>query len=223
MAKKYTVSEADIQHYVPPELSGRIAGMREDRVRPQTVEEIEALQKQAYDEASEQGYAKGYEEGHQKGYEEMQIEAEAFREKARELESVINFLSQPLKQLDRDVEHQLADLAVTLSKYLLRKESSLDAQHIHALVHESLDYLPVKARDIRVRLHPDDIALLNQAEIDIKDQSWSCIADTSMTPGGCMVESDTSHIDSTVETRLQQLVEQLETHQHAEGDEDVSE
>lgn len=223
MAKKYTVTEAEIQHYVPPELSGRIAGMREDRVRPQTVEEIEALQKQAYEEASEQGFAKGYEEGHQKGYEEMQLEAEAFRQKAKQLESVIGFLSQPLKQLDQDVEQQLADLAVVLSKYLLRKESSLDAEHIHSLVHESLDYLPVKVRDVRVRLHPDDIALLNQAEIDIKDQSWSCIADSSITPGGCLVESDTSHIDSTVETRLQQLVEQLEMHQHAEEADDVSE
>lgn len=198
MSKKFTVSEADIQHYVPPELTGNIVGMKEAALRPQTVEEIEALQKQAYEEARQDGL--------KKGLEEMKL-------KSDKLLSMFNFMQHPLDEMDKQVEHQLADLAILLATQLLKKESSLDAQHIHTLVHEALEYLPVKSRDIRVRLNPADISLLNQANVDINNQSWACVPDQTVTAGGCVIESETSHIDASVETRVQQLVDQLSLHQ----------
>jgi len=207
MAKKFSVDEADIQHYVPPELSGHIVGMRDESLRPQTVEELEAIQQQAFEEGRQQGFEKGM------------TEAAA---RARQLESIFNFLQRPLDEMDQQVEHQLADLAVVLARSLLKKESSLDARHIDQLVHESIEYLPVKARDIRVRLNPADIALLNQADIDIHEQNWNCISDPSVSVGGCLIESDTSHVDASVETRVQQLVDQLNLH-HAAGSDDAAE
>jgi flagellar assembly protein FliH len=205
MSNKFKVSDGDIQHYIMPELSGNIVGMQDEAIRPQTVEEIEALQKQAYEEALKAGHA----EGVKQGLKEMFV-------KASQLQNVFNFLRQPLIDLDKQVEQQLAELAVVLAKQLLQKESKLDAKHIYNLVHESLEYLPVKSRDIQVRLNADDIALLNQAEINTNEQSWKCIADNSITPGGCIIESATSHIDASLETRLQQLVDQLTLHQEGE-------
>lgn len=202
MTKRYKVSEADIQHYIAPELKGHIVGLRDEALRPQTVEEIEALQKQAYEEAKKSGYADGLKQG-----------LDELKQKASKLQSVLNFMQHPLQELDSEVEHQLAELAIVLAKQLLKKECSTDAQHIHNLVHESLDYLPVKARDVRVRLSPDDIALMNQAEFNTNDQVWSCVSDNSVKAGGCIIESDTSHIDASVETRIQQLFEQLILHQ----------
>jgi len=210
MSKRFKVSESDIQHYVPPELVGNIVGMNEEAIRPQTVEEIEALQKQAYDEAVKEGHA----EGIKQGIKEMTV-------KANQLQKMFNFLQHPLNELDKQVELQLTNLAILLAKQLLQKESQLDALHIQNLVHNSLEYLPVKSRDIQVRLNADDIALLNQAEINTNDQTWNCIADNSITPGGCVIESAASHIDATVETRVQQLVDQL--HMHQDGDDDAAE
>jgi len=207
MSNRFKVSESDIQHYVPPELKGNIVGMQDEAIRPQTVEEIEALQKQAYDEAVKAGHA----EGIKQGLQEM-------TNKARQLQKAFNFLQQPLNELDKQVEKQLTELAILLAEQLLQKESKLDAQHIQNLVHNSLEYLPVKSRDIQVRLNADDIALLNQAEIDTNEQSWNCVADNSVTPGGCIIESATSHIDATVETRVQQLVDQLSLH-HEDSEE----
>jgi len=201
MSNRFKVSESDIQHYVPPELTGNIVGVQDEAIRPQTVEEIEALQKQAYDEAVKAGR----EEGLKQGLEEMQA-------KAKQLQNMFNFLQQPLNDMGKQVEQQLTELAIMLSEKLLQKESKLDVQHIQNLVHDSLEYLPVKSRDIQVRLNADDIALLTQAEIDIDQQSWSCVADNSITPGGCVIESSSSHIDATVETRVQQLVDQLNIH-----------
>jgi len=211
MSKPFKVPESEIKHYVPPELSGNIVGMNEEALRPQTVEEIEALQKQAYEEAVKEGYDAGL----KKGLQEMSVKASKLQ---ATIQNMINFLQQPLKDLDKQVEYQLAELSILLANLLLQKESKLDAEHIQNLVHNSLEYLPVKSRDIQVRLNSEDIALLNQAEIDTNEQSWRYITDNTISPGGCIIESSASHIDATVETRVQQLVEQLSLHQEDDVD-----
>jgi len=198
MRKPYSVADSEVKHYVPPELKGQIVGLRDEAVRPQTVEEIEALQKRAADEAKKAGY----EAGLKQGLQEMKV-------KAGQLQSIINFLQNPIEEMDQSVEEQLSQMAMFLAKQLLRKESSFDEKHIQTLIHESLEYLPIKANNVRVRLNPADIDLLNQAEINTNEQSWECVSDPSVKASGCVIESDTSHIDATLETRVEQLVEQL--------------
>ena len=202
MSKIVNVSESDIRHYIAPELQGKIVGMREQPVRPQTVEDIEALQKKAYEEARKEGYKKGIDEA---------------KVKVNQLQKMFNFLQHPLDELDKEVEHQLAEFALLLAQQLFKKDCVIDATHIQNLVNESLTFLPVKSRDIRVRLNPVDIELMKAAEMNPDEQSWKCISDSSVTVGGCFVETDTSHLDASVEIRVQQLVDQLNLHQS--GDE----
>jgi len=211
MKKPYNAPDDDVKHYVMPELTGNIVGLRDDIVRPQTVEEIEALQKQAYEEAKKAGYA----EGLKTGLQEMKA-------KANQLQTVLNFLKNPIEEMDQKVEHQLVELSMAIAKQLLRKESSVDEQHIITLIHESLEFLPLKARNINVRLNPADIQLLNKADIDTNEQSWTCVSDAGVTAGGCIIESDTSHVDASMEKRVEQLVDQLGLETSA-GDGDVTE
>jgi flagellar assembly protein FliH len=194
MTKPFSTSDDQVKHWVMPEVTGKIVGMTTEGLRPQTVEEMQAMQQQARDEA--------YQEGLKRGLADMQA-------KAKKLVDALNFAARPLQQLDDDVVKQLTELSITLARMLLKKECCTDATHIHALIHEALDFLPVSSRNIRVRLNPADMDLLNQAGIDTKKQDWQCIADRGISQGGCQIETDTSHIDATVETRLQQLVDQL--------------
>lgn len=201
MKKPYTISSDQVRHYVAPELQGKIVGLRDEMVRPQTVEEIEALQQQAYEEARKAGHAEGVKQGLQE-----------IKQKANKLQAVINFLQQPLNDVDEQVEYQLTELTLILAKQLLKKESSVDHQHIQNLLHESLQYLPLKSRDIRVRLNPADIELLKLGELNLEEQSWQCVADASVRAGGCVIESDQSVVDASVENRIVQLMEQLGLH-----------
>ncbi len=214
MKKPYTVSDDQVRHYIAPELRGKIVGLRDETVRPQTVEEIEALQKLAYEEARKAGHAEGVKQGLQE-----------VKQKANKLQAVINFLQQPLDDMDEAVEHQLTELAMLLAKQLLKKEGSVDHQHIQNLLHESLQFLPLKSRDIRVRLNPADIELLKLGELNLEEQSWQCVADTSVHAGGCIIESDQSVVDATVENRITQLMEQLGLHSSSTeaGDDDSAE
>ena len=194
MAKPFSTDAENIKHWVLPEVSGRVVGADTDtKIRPQTVEDIEAI----------------YEEGRTKGYEAGFAQAQA---EIKKLTGILQFLQHPLRELDEQVEQQLTELAMMIGRLLLKKECSEDVIHIQNLVHESLDFLPIQSRNIRVHLNPADIQLMQKAGVDPFAQEWKCVEDRGITQGGCKIDSDQSHIDASVETRVQQLVDQLNEH-----------
>ena len=87
------------------------------------------------------------------------------------------------------------------------------------MIHEALEFLPVSARNVRIRVNPKDHQLLQQGDIAAEQQDWNLIADGKVSRGGCLVESDTSHIDASLETRVQQIIERLSDHSHQYDDE----
>jgi flagellar assembly protein FliH len=205
MSKPFSANDQDIKHWVLPEISGNIVGMTRETRKPQTVEEVQALRQQAVED--------GRQEGIKKGLAEMQA-------KARQLANVFDFMANPLQKLDTQVEKEVTRLAIMIAQMLLRKECSIDAGHIQSLIHETLEYLPINPRNVRIRLNPNDIILLTQAGIELKTADWICVGDKTIAQGGCVVESDTSHIDATVENRVQQIFDQLSEHrpQPVDGD-----
>ncbi len=201
MSRRFEVPESDIKHFVMEELRGDIVGNADDAKGYQTTEEIERLQKKAFDSAVKKGHAKGLQQG---------------LADASKLKNIFDFLQSPLDELDKQVESELTDLTLLIAKYLLKKECEFDAEHIQKLIHDSLEYLPVKTRDITVHLNAADVALFEKSDVDIKKQSWKYIVDNSVQQGGCIIESSTSHIDATVEARVQQLIDQLSLYQDRE-------
>jgi len=193
MPKPFSTKEENIKHWVLPEVSGRlVGGDASASMRPQTVEDIEAV----------------FEEGRKKGYEAGFAEARA---ETAKISRILQFMQQPLHELDEEVEQQLTELAMTLARLLLKKECSEDVTHIQKLVHESLEFLPIQSRSIRVHLNPADVQLMKKAGVD-PQQEWKCVEDPKITQGGCKIDSDQSHVDATVETRVQQLFDQLSDH-----------
>ncbi|MCW8956417.1 MAG: FliH/SctL family protein [Gammaproteobacteria bacterium] len=211
MSKSFSASDDNVKHWVMPEVRGDIVGLKDQALRPQTVEDIETLQKQAYEEGKQQGI----EDGKKAGMAEMQA-------RAQQLVGIMHILEKPLQQLDKDVEKQLLELTLCLTQMLLKKECATDARHIQGVIHEALDFLPIHSLHIQIRLNPADIALLSDAGIDIEAQDWNCIEDPSVSQGGCLIESDQSHIDASVESRVQQLVDQLFEQHAVTGDDDAN-
>ncbi|MDH5736096.1 MAG: FliH/SctL family protein, partial [Gammaproteobacteria bacterium] len=129
------------------------------------------------------------------------------------------FMERPLEELDEAVVAQLTELTLTVMRLLLKKECATDASHIQGIIHEALEFLPVKSRDIKIRLNPADLELLKHSGLALEQEQSSYVADASVTQGGCLVESDQSHIDATLETRVQQVVDQLTEHRPHYDDE----
>jgi flagellar assembly protein FliH len=176
-----------------------------------TVDEIEAMQKQAYDEAFAQGkqdgHSEGFNEGLRQGYEEN---VQALQKKAAAFTCLLEALSQPFKELDAEVEKELVKLAMAIATQIIRREIKLDPGQIIAAVREAVKALPLSSQKISLHLHPEDAELVRSAlSLDEMSSAWRIVEDPLITHGGCKVYTEVSHIDATVENRLAAVIAAL--------------
>jgi flagellar assembly protein FliH len=176
-----------------------------------TVEEIELMQKQAYDEAfaqgKKEGFRQGFKDGSEKGYEEN---AHLLREQAVMFADLMESLSEPFKALDEEVEKELVRLAISIATQIIRREIKMDAGQVVAAVKEAVRVLPLASHKISLHLHPDDAELVRSAlSLDEMSPPWRIIEDPLITRGGCTVDTEVSHIDATIENRLAAVIANL--------------
>ena len=169
-----------------------------------TAAQIEVLQKQAYDEAYQQGLEAGRKDGREAGMEEMRMAVQR-------LEQIVHALAEPLADVDKQVEEEMAALSVAVARQLIRRELQANPDEVVAVVREALATLPSSARRIKIFLHPDDSSLIRDTMsiTNNGDQVWQVIEDPVLTRGGCRVEADHSRIDATVEKRLNSVIAEL--------------
>ena len=168
-------------------------------VQAPTAQSLEALHQQAYDEGQALGYAEGLESG-----------ASEIAEKVAVLASLVDTLAEPLRTLDGEVVSATAELAILIAKHLVRRELKIDPGEIVAVVRDTMQHLPVAARNPRIRMHPDDIDIVESAlVIGEESRSWRMQPDPLVTRGGCIVETDASRIDASVESRLAAIVSKM--------------
>lgn len=188
-----------------------------------TVEQIEAMQKQAYDEAFEQGrqqgyqqgLKQGYEKGHQQGletgrkegYEESQ---HLLKKQVSELNSLLEALAEPFKKLDEQVEAELIKLVIAIAKHIIRREIKLDPGQIVAVIREAINVLPLATQKITLNLHPEDAELVRSIlKLDENPPPWILKDNPLISRGGCIVETDASTVDASLEKRLSAVVTNL--------------
>lgn len=165
-----------------------------------TDEEIEAIRRQAREEGHALGHRSGYETGHQEGLAAGRQEITAEAEKLRQ---VLDFMSQPLAELDVAVENELVHLAIEIARQLVRRELKTAPGEIVAVVREAVGLLPVASQGVQVYLHPQDARLVQEIlDLDNRSPAWQIIEEPTLTRGGCRVISEKSRIDATVEKRL---------------------
>ncbi|MDJ0917591.1 MAG: flagellar assembly protein FliH [Woeseiaceae bacterium] len=161
-----------------------------------TAGRLEALQKDAYEEAWKKGLADGEAAGR-----------EAIRERCEHLDSLLDSLSQPFETLDDEVEHQIVDLAMLVARQLFRREIRADPTHIIGVVREALKILPAASRQVEVHLHPDDATLVRESlAMSDRQPAWQIVEDALLSRGGCHVTTENSQIDATAESRLNALI-----------------
>ena len=176
-----------------------------------TVEEIEAIQKQAQAEGfavgKEEGFKQGFVEGSKKGYDEN---VHLIEVRTNQLVTLLESLSEPFKHLDDRVEEALANLAVKIAKQILHREIELDSGQVIAAVKAAVHALPLASQNVTIYLHPEDAELVRfNLGLGDSPSAWKIIEDPSITRGGCKVDTDVSHVDATIENRLGTVLESL--------------
>jgi len=187
--------DASVFPWQAPSLSGVEAP--EANLQPPTAEEIEAIQRQAWNE--------GYEQGRHEGLEAAERES---LERIQALDRILEEMARPLDELDDRIEEELLALAMAVARQLIRRELKTDPGQIIGVIREGVRMLPSASGQIRLELHPEDARLVRE-RLDLggeESRSWRIQEDPTLSRGGCRILNDTSRIDATVENRINQVV-----------------
>lgn len=167
-------------------------GIGRARAAPASVRHLEGLEAQA----REEGFARGLAEGRKAADEEL-------ARKGRALVDLLDALAEPLRDVDAQVESELAQLAMAVARQLVRRELRTAPEEVIGALREALRALPAQARKVRVSVHPEDAALIRtHLGLGEGERAWELVEDAMIARGGCLVRSEHSRVDARVESRL---------------------
>ncbi len=173
---------AQAQAWTPPQVQGPLVGHRR-------VEELGALEREAW----EHGFEAGRRSGNAAALAEQQGALEEQRGQVARLGAILNLLARPLAELDEHMHQQLATLAGAIARQLVRRELRAQPEQIIALIRETLALLPANSQAVRIKLHPDDAALVHARLAEPNaERAWTLSEDPVITRGGCRISSEYS-------------------------------
>ncbi|AXP02054.1 MULTISPECIES: flagellar assembly protein FliH [Pseudomonas] len=176
-----------------------------EEVQPLTLEEVESIRQEAYNE----GFAVGEKEGFHSTTLKVRQEADvALTAKLRALESLMLNLFDPIAEQDTQIEKSLVGLVQHIAKQVIQRELAIDSSQIEHVMREALKLLPLGVGNVRLYINPQDFELV-KALRERHEETWRIVEDAALLPGGCRVETEHSRIDATVETRISQIMAKL--------------
>lgn len=186
---------AAIQPWVLPEIGKTaIAALAANAPDAPTVQELAEIEAQAR--------AEGFAAGHVEGLAAAQAD---IREQRSQLEALFEAAAKPLQTLDEQTEQALAALAMLVARRVLAAELRMGPELVLRAVQQAVAAVPAAGQGLRVRVHPQDLLLLQAAATT--DSHWECVADPLLARGDCVLESARSHLDARVETRLAAVID----------------
>ncbi|WP_017525066.1 flagellar assembly protein FliH [Pusillimonas noertemannii] len=194
-------------------------------------EEIARLEQQAREEGRAQGHAEGREQGFRQGLEEGRNQgmaegrAEGFDAgmrdaqeegrmqndaQARRLAELLDACSAALHDVEAETGQALVRLAISIAQQVVRSTLAAEPEKILDTLRDILYMDAGQEGLLRLRLHPDDLALVQpHLDDDPAARRWRLQADPGMERGGCVAETALGNIDASLQTRWQRVVGSL--------------
>jgi flagellar assembly protein FliH len=182
---------------------GSLSGDDADAAAAQAPAEPPKSAEQLHTELLHAARQGGYHDGYRDGLAALESFKQSFAAQATaQIGVLMQSYGAQMDALQQQMASALADAAVSLARQVVRSELSAQPEHIVTVAHEALETLLLSARHITVRVHPDDHALVAQGASEVlSDRGARLLADTALTRGGCLIESDIGIIDASIETR----------------------
>jgi flagellar assembly protein FliH len=203
------VDGSGVVHPEPvPELPAQIVD--EELLAQQEADQLAAIQR-----ANDEGYAEGLAHGRAEAALEWQQRMDEYiagqgREVAQRLEGVMQSLEGSLAEMQQAMSQQLLDLGCDIARQVVRQELTINPNVLQPVVREAVGLLVAEGRPATVRLNPADLETVAQPlreAVDAPGVQW--IADATVAPGGCLVESAGTVVDGSIDKRWQRAVAAL--------------
>lgn len=177
-----------------------------------TVEGLEALQRQARDDAARIGYEDGFVRGQQEAIAQGRAQAEQSVQSVQRalaaLDAAAGHLQHQQSVAVADVEQQVITMALSIAEAVLGREvAAAQAPARDALV-RALALAP-RGLDAVARLSPADAEAIGDVSTLAADRLISVVGDATVEPGGCILDVGPCRVDAQVGTALDRVREVL--------------
>lgn len=155
------------------------------------------------DKANKAGYQDGFRNGliALESYKQTQA-AQLATYMSDQIGALASDFHHRLESLEQQLAGRIAGVALELARQVVRSELDQRPEAVLTVAEEALGVLLSTARQIVVRLNPEDHALAQGSLTDVlQARGARLMPDTSVTRGGCVVESDIAMVDASVEAR----------------------
>ena len=207
--------DGEAEAILPPTLT-EIEDIRADAEREGFVQGQEAGHAEGLEKGRlaglEQGHSEGFEQGKEQGHE---AGLQAAAEMLQRFEALLEQFEKPLSILDTEIEKELLSTSMSLAKAVIGHELRTHPEHILSALRQGVDSLPIKEQKVNLRVTPADETLISglYSAAQLEKNRWDIEADPSLSAGDCIISSGRSHIDMTVDTRIQHVFFELEKSQ----------
>lgn len=189
----------------PEEVEQTVVEVEIEEVQPLTLEEVEAVRQDAYNE----GFAVGEKDGFRSGQLKAQKEVEAaLAPRLKALEAIMQQLFEPIAHQDAELEQAMLEMVQIIATQVIQRELQLDSSHIVHVLREALKLVPLDGGQIKLFVNPQDFEQI-KALRERHEENWRIVEDEELLPGGCRVEATHTRVDASMETRLKTLTQQL--------------
>lgn len=193
-------------------------------------EEEDLVESGKDDALTQQGYAQGYAEGFVQGQAQLRLEAQRQisefveqqgQEASERFSALFANAQAQLMESEQVIAQGVLELACELARQVIRQEISVNPNVLQPVIREAMGLLGVETKAAVVRLCPADFEVLEEpVRAEFAAMALTLVADSSLSAGGCLIESAGTVIDGRIEKRWSQVVASLGLNQAwGDGDE----
>lgn len=162
------------------------------------------------EEKVQEAYAEGLRRGEEAGRERFN---ESLAECEAALQSAGRALVEARTEFLESLEPQVITVVEAIVRRVLRREAATDPELVKTMAREAIMCLAGQERLI-VRVNPQDLQALRDHRVTLLSEiegvdRFEIVGDESVSPGGCVAESDRSLIDGRIETQIKEIFDRL--------------
>lgn len=174
--------------------------------RDRIIQEAEARAVQIKQEAREQGHREGREQGIEEGKAEVQRVIERFH-------VVLSKAIERRNEIIGESETQVINLVLSIAKKVIKVISENQKNVVVNNIVQSLQKLQQKS-DVIVRVNLSDLEIATKHKDDIlkmaeRVQTITIAEDTTVDPGGAIIETDFGEIDARIASQLREIEDRI--------------
>ncbi len=161
-------------------------------------------------EAYAEGLRRGTEAGEAQGLAAFE---ESVGQAAQTIGEAVSSLREARESFLETLEPEVLSLAIRIATQVLRREIRSDPELVRSTVRAALEHLADR-ESMTIRVNSRDLEVLREHNVTLLDgvegaEHLEVLADESIESGGCVVESESVHVDATVESQLQRIIDAL--------------